>query len=68
MCGVSGVGGPGAWALTLLAHLPLRLLLLHDDSEREFDYTAGAEDALARAKDRDWTVISIKDDWSTVFA
>lgn len=49
-------------------HLPLRLLLLHDDSEREFDYTAGAEDALARAKDRDWTVISIKDDWSTVFA
>lgn len=45
----------------------LRLLVLHDDAEREFDYTAGAEDALARAKDRDWTVISIKDDWSTVF-
>jgi hypothetical protein len=49
-------------------HLPLRVLLLHDDAEREFDYTAGAEDALARAKDRDWTVISIRNDWSTVFA
>ena len=46
----------------------LRLLLLHDDKAREFDYTDGAEVALARARDRGWTVISIKDDWSTVFA
>jgi phosphoserine phosphatase len=45
----------------------LRLLVLHDDAEREFDHTSGAEDALARAKDRSWTVISIADDWSTVF-
>jgi hypothetical protein len=42
-------------------------LLNHDDAEREFDYTAGAEDALARARDRDWTVISIENDWATVF-
>ena len=27
----------------------LRLLVLHDDPDREFDYVAGAEDALARA-------------------
>jgi hypothetical protein len=46
----------------------LRLLLLHDDADREFDYTAGAEDVLAEARDSDWTVVSIKDDWSTVFA
>jgi phosphoserine phosphatase len=46
----------------------LRLLLLHDDKAREFDYTDGAEVALARARERGWTVISIKDDWSTVFA
>ncbi len=46
----------------------LRLLVLHDDAEREFDYTAGAEDALTRAADRDWTVVSIKNDWSRVFA
>lgn len=49
-------------------HQPLRLLLLHDDAEREFDYTEGAEDALTRAKERNWTVISIKNDWSTVYA
>jgi hypothetical protein len=46
----------------------LRLLLLHDDKEREFDYVAGAEQALERAKTQGWTVISIKNDWSTVFA
>jgi phosphoserine phosphatase len=46
----------------------LRLLLLHDDAEREFDYTAGAEQALQRAGEAGWTVISIKNDWSRVFA
>ena len=46
----------------------LRLLVLHDDAEREFAYTAGAEDALDRAKADGWTVVSIKNDWGTVFA
>ena len=46
----------------------LRTLLLHDDAEREFDYTAGAEKALERAHAAGWTVISIKNDWATVFA
>jgi phosphoserine phosphatase len=45
----------------------LRLLLLHDDAEREFDYTAGAEDALDEARANDWLVVSMRDDWSTVF-
>lgn len=46
----------------------LRLLLLHDDPQREFDYTAGAEQSLERADQEGWTVVSIKNDWSTVFA
>jgi phosphoserine phosphatase len=46
----------------------LRLLILHDDVDREFDYVTGAEDALDRAKDRDWTVVSVKDDWERVFS
>jgi phosphoserine phosphatase len=46
----------------------LRLLVLHDDSEREFDYLTGAERALEQAEARDWTVVSIKNDWATVFA
>jgi phosphoserine phosphatase len=45
----------------------LRLLVLHDDAEREFDYTRGAEQALTRAEVEGWTVASIKDDWATVF-
>ena len=53
-------GGPSRAAL--------RLLVLHDDPEREFDYTAGAETSLDRASAEDWTVVSIKRDWATVFA
>jgi phosphoserine phosphatase len=45
----------------------LRLLVLHDDAEREFDYTSGSERALERAAGAGWTVISIKDDWGQVF-
>jgi phosphoserine phosphatase len=46
----------------------LRLLILHDDEEREFSYTAGAEASLEQAHAQDWTVVSIKNDWATVFA
>jgi phosphoserine phosphatase len=46
----------------------LRLLVLHDDAEREFDYVAGAETSLERARADGWTVVSVKADWATVFA
>ena len=45
----------------------LRLLVLHDDPAREFDYVAGAERSLEEAKARGWTVVSIRRDWATVF-
>ena len=45
----------------------LPLLVLHDDAEREFDYTSGAERALERAGTDGWTVVSVKDDWARVF-
>jgi hypothetical protein len=45
----------------------LRLLVLHDDAEREFDYTSGSEQALEQAGKDGWTVVSIKNDWATVF-
>ena len=40
---------------------------LRDDPAREFDYVAGAEQALKEAAARGWTVVSIKRDWATVF-
>jgi hypothetical protein len=50
-------------------HRPgLRLLVLHDDADREFDYTAGAEQSLDAAAAEDWTVVSMKNDWSQVFS
>ena len=45
----------------------LRLLLLHDDKAREFDYVSGAEKSLDLAKAQGWTVVSIKNDWKVVF-
>jgi hypothetical protein len=45
----------------------LSLLINHDDAEREFEYTAGAEQALERAGESGWTVVSMRDDWNTVF-
>jgi phosphoserine phosphatase len=45
----------------------LRLLVLHDDDEREFAYTTGAEQALEQATRNGWTVVSVKDDWASVF-
>ena len=43
------------------------LLILHDDAEREFDYTDSAERSLSTADLEGWTVVSIKNDWRTVF-
>ena len=40
--------------------------MLHDD-EREFDYVSGSERALERAAESGWTVVSIKNDWASVF-
>ncbi len=45
----------------------LRLVVMHDDDEREFDYTTGAEQALKQAETDGWTVVSMKNDWATVF-
>jgi hypothetical protein len=46
----------------------LRLLVVHDDAEREFDYVTGAERSLERARADGWTVVSVDKDWATVFA
>lgn len=52
----------------------LALLVNHDDGEREYAYESVAGTFAADEKITDaavrlgWTVISIKDDWSTVFA
>ena len=50
------------------ASLPaLRLLVVHDDAEREFDYVKGAEDIISAVQSQGWTAVSIKQDWQKVF-
>lgn len=43
------------------------LLVEHDDAEREYAYTKGAEASLARAEKDGWTVVSMRNDWTTLF-
>lgn len=45
----------------------LRLLVVHDDPERESAYTSGAEQALAAAGEHGWTVVSMKNDFKRVY-
>ncbi|MFY9566982.1 MAG: hypothetical protein WAQ29_11560, partial [Nitrososphaeraceae archaeon] len=43
------------------------LLVNHDDDDREYVYTQGAENSLVKAKELGWTIVSMKNDWNTVF-
>ena len=43
------------------------LLIRHDDAGREFAYDAGSEKALATAKERGWTVVSMQNDFKVMF-
>ena len=52
------VGHPGS-TLGLLVH--------HDDPEREYVYDDGAEKALQLAPKEGWIVVSMQNDWKTVF-
>jgi hypothetical protein len=45
----------------------LSLLVYHDDAEREFAYDAGAQRSLEIARERGWTIVSMRDDWKTVY-
>jgi hypothetical protein len=52
----------------------LTMLVHHDDAAREFDYGAKSpigtfsEALMAEAKEKHWTVISMKNDWKQIFA
>jgi len=51
----------------------LMMLVHHDDAEREFSYGPKSkigtfsDELMAEAKKRNWTVISMKNDWKQVF-
>jgi hypothetical protein len=61
-------GGNSNGDIAMLETARFGLIVHHDDAEREFAYDTGAEDALEEAAIRGWTVVSMKDDWGTMFA
>jgi phosphoserine phosphatase len=60
-------GGNADVDIEMLEAAKFSLLVNHDDEEREFAYTKAAEKSLSKAQELGWTVVSMKDDWSTVF-
>jgi hypothetical protein len=61
-------GGNADVDIEMLASAGFAVLVDHDDAEREFAYTHGAERSLEQAKALGWTVVSMKDDWASVFS
>jgi hypothetical protein len=60
-------GGNADVDIEMLASAQFALLVNHDDADREYAYTTAAEASLAKAKELGWTVVSMKDDRSTVY-
>jgi hypothetical protein len=60
-------GGNADVDIEMLESAWFGLLINHDDPDREFVYTAGAEASMAKAEKLGWTVVSMKNDWSTVY-
>lgn len=59
--------GNGDVDIEMLASAKFAVLIHHDDEDREYAYARAAEKALAAATDLGWTVVSMKEDWSTIF-
>ena len=60
-------GGNGDVDLEMLQEARFRLVVVHDDNEREYVVTAGAEKLLSAGEQGGWTMVSMKDDWKTIF-
>jgi phosphoglycolate phosphatase-like HAD superfamily hydrolase len=60
-------GGNADVDIEMLEAARFAVLVVHDDPEREFSYTSGTEASVAKAKELGWTVVSMKNDWITVF-
>ncbi|NMF82848.1 haloacid dehalogenase-like hydrolase [Nodosilinea sp. P-1105] len=46
----------------------MQLMINHDDAEREFAYAEPDNASLNASAENGWTVVSMKDDWKTIFA
>ena len=60
-------GGNADVDIEMLECARFGMLVVHDDADREFAYTSAAEKSVEAAHKNGWTLVSVKDDWKTVF-
>jgi hypothetical protein len=60
-------GGNADVDIEMLTAASFAILVNHDDADREYAYTQAAGKSLAKARELGWTVVSMKDDWETIF-
>jgi len=51
----------------MLESAKFRLFIRHDDGEREYAYENGAERLFTIAKEKNYTIVSMKNDWKEIF-
>ena len=59
--------GNGDVDIEMLESARFRLLVHHDDDEREYAYENGVEKILAIAKEKKYAIASMKNDWKQIF-
>ncbi|AKB68877.1 HAD family hydrolase [Methanosarcina mazei] len=59
--------GNGDVDIEMLESAKFRLFINHDDDKREYAYENGAEKILAIAKEKNFTIVSMKNDWKEIF-
>jgi phosphoglycolate phosphatase-like HAD superfamily hydrolase len=59
--------GNGDVDIEMLDVADFGLVIVHDDPDREYAYTAGSDRLLGLVEDRGWTAASMRNDWKTVF-
>jgi len=60
-------GGNSDGDIEMLESAKFRLLIRHDDGEREYAYENGAEKLFTIAKEKNYTIVSMKNDWKEIF-
>lgn len=60
-------GGNGDGDIEMLESAKFRLFIRHDDGEREYAYDNGTGKIFAIAKEKNYTIVSMKNDWKEIF-
>ncbi len=59
--------GNGDVDIEMLESAKFRLFIKHDDEEREYAYQDGAEKISKIASEKQYTIVSMKNDWKNIF-